>query len=90
MPNSTDYSKFLMVAASQDDDFYIGRANVTGIVNIMGNYLFEPETNQKIQNSLFLYQCESLHMSTPLTLPKYNVNNETISKLKIQIESVKF
>ena len=32
-----------MVAASQDDESYIGRANVTGIVNTMGNYLFEPD-----------------------------------------------
>jgi hypothetical protein len=27
-------------------------------------------------------------MSIPLTLPKYNVNNEAIIKLKMQIETV--
>jgi hypothetical protein len=31
------------MAASQDDTFYIGRANVTSIINTMGNYLFENE-----------------------------------------------
>ena len=85
MPQAHDYCKFLMVAASQDDQFYIGRANVTGIVNTMGNYLFEPEV-QKKKHSLFLFQCESLHMAMPLTLPKYSTHNETISKLKVQMD----
>ena len=70
-----------MVAASQDDHFYIGRANVTGIVNTMGNYLFEPVETSKA-HSLFLFQCESLHMAMPLTLPKYSTHNETIARLK--------
>ena len=42
-PKNVDHSKFLMVAASKKDNFYIGRSNVTHIINMMGNYLFEDE-----------------------------------------------
>ena len=90
LPNCQNYANFLIASADQNDSLLVElKAWSGGIVNTMGNYLFDSYSDKKKKNlsSPFLYAIENLYLSTPLGLPSHRINNETIGKIRFQKES---
>ena len=89
LPNSQKYANFLISSADKEEGILIEpKAWSASIVNNMGNYIFEFEKKKKVTNSsAFLFLCENLYLSTPLGLPNHKINNETIGRIRFQIET---
>ncbi|CAD8139168.1 unnamed protein product [Paramecium pentaurelia] len=88
IPDCHKYTDFLIAAANQNDPFLQDLKSWSSeIVNTMGNYAFD-NTNKKGRNQIskFLYQCESLYLTTQLGLPTHKINNETVGIIRGQIE----
>ncbi|KRX02551.1 Armadillo-type fold [Pseudocohnilembus persalinus] len=90
LPNSNQYTDFLISSANQSDNFMVDlKAWSSDIVNTMGNYVFDSsnEKKKKTVPSRFLYQCENLYLTTQLGIPSERLNKETIIKIRYQTEN---
>lgn len=90
LPNCQNYANFLIASADQNDNMLVELKGWSGgIVNSMGNYLFDVYTDNKKKkiSSPLIFNIENFFLSTDLGFPCHRINNETIGKIRYQMES---